>query len=120
MTLGNVEIFYSPLANDLIRQLETAFFTRRGGDEQTENLGLAEGVMVMWLMARDKKNELLEFLDIDRPSRNSRVVRFYLENEEEIETLKPILLSRLAAAEAAAVESEGSGKSQSPRQDYLP
>ncbi len=120
MKLGSAELFYSPLVNEILRELGTAFFTERGGSEQTEHLGMVEGVLIMWMVATGAKSDIQTYLELSRPSRNSRCVRFNLENEEEIEALKPAIIARMEAAMSAAVESEGTGKSQSPRQDSLP
>jgi len=51
MMLRGIEIVYSPLANEILRELQTAFFTGDGAGDQTHQAGLAEGLLIMWLLA---------------------------------------------------------------------
>lgn len=117
MVLRGVELAYSALVNEVLRELKTAFFTGDGDGSQTHTLGLVEGLMVMDMVARDSKQELADFINLPRDERNRLAVRFYIENETEVESLKPQILTRMEAAAAAAVESDSPGKSQAQAPD---
>jgi hypothetical protein len=113
MTLNGVELAFSPLANEILREFKTALFTGDGDGTQTHQAGLCEGVLVMWLLAKDDRAGIAELRKMTRPERAARVLDFYLENEAGIDALKPEILARLESIAAAIVESEAGGK---PRQ----
>lgn len=118
MTFQGVELVYSSLVHELMRDSANSFFA--GGKSTTEHLGLVEGVFVMWCLARGDKEALRQHLDKTTAERASAMVRFNLEHEEEIEKVKPIIVKRAEAVMAAMVESEGPGKPLSPVPDSSP
>jgi hypothetical protein len=117
MILRGVELAYSPLVNEILRSLKTAFFHGKGGDGQTEHHGICEGVMIMDMVARDAKQEIHEHINLDAESRARAVLNFYIDNESEVESIKPMIVSRMESAIAASVESEGPGKSHQQHPD---
>jgi hypothetical protein len=114
------EIHFSALANEILRELKTAFFTARGNSEQTDHGGFCEGIMVMHLLAINNMEGIKEFRRMTREQRATAVLDFALENEEEIEALKPEIISRMEAAIAAMVESETPGKQPAQPLESLP
>lgn len=120
LTFSGVEIAYSPLVNEIMRELGNALFSRGGDGSQTEHLALVECIMVMHLIAIGDKKAVADYMAVDRAERNKRCVQFYLDNEEEIEPLKPAIVQRLESAAAAIVESESPGKPQEPARGRSP
>lgn len=110
MMLGGVELAFSPLANEILRELKTSLFTGEGDGTQTHQAGLCEGVLVMWMLAKDDRSGIAELRKMSREQRASKVLDFYLDHESEIDALKPEILARMEAIAAAIVESEGGGK----------
>jgi hypothetical protein len=120
MMLRGVEIVYSPLANEILREFETAFFNGDGAGDQTHQAGLNEGVLIMWLLAAGNRQEVARLRKLTRADRHREVLDFYLENEEEIDALKPEIIARMESAMAASVESETPGKSHQPLRESSP
>ena len=116
---GN-ELAYSPLVNEILRSIKTAFFHGRGGNDQTEHHGICEGIMVMDMVARDAKQEIHAHINLTPEDRAKAVLFFYIDNEAEIEVIKPAIIARMESAIAASVESEGSGKPHQQLQDSSP
>jgi hypothetical protein len=114
MIFNGREIIFSALANEILRELRTAFFTGDGDGQQTHHAGLCEGVLVMHLLAEGKRAELMELRGMTRDQRAARVLDFAIEHEEQIETIKPEIIARMEAAMAAMVESEQPGKPAMP------
>jgi len=112
MVFLGVELFYSPLVNEILREFQTALFAGDGLGDQTHQLGMAEGIYVMHLLASGKRGEIARIRKLTREERHSEVLDFYLENEDAVDALKPEIIARLESAAAAAVESEGGGKSR--------
>jgi len=110
MIFHGIELAYSPLVNEVLRSLRTAFFHGRGSNGQTEHHGICEGIMVMNMVARDAKQEFHAHINITPDERAKDVLAFYIDNEAEIEALKPAIVARMESAIAASVESEGTGK----------
>jgi hypothetical protein len=117
MIFHGTELAYSPLVNEILRSLKTAFFHGRGGSDQTEHHGICEGIMVMNMVARDEKQEIHAHINLSPDERAKAVLAFYIDNEAEIESIKPALVARMESAIAASVESEGSGKPLPQPQD---
>ena len=117
MIFKGIELAYSPLVNEILRSLKTAFFHGRGGSDQTEHHGICEGIMVMNMVARDEKQEIHTHINLSPDERAKAVLAFYIDNEAEIEAIKPALVARMESAIAASVESEGSGKPLPQPQD---
>jgi hypothetical protein len=117
MTIKGVEIVYSPLANEIIRLIGSALFTGNHDNGQTHMGGLVEGIMVMYYLATGNKAAAHAMTEMRLDERNRSAVKFYLENEDEIDTLKPQILKRLESVVAASVESEDGGK---PTRDAVP
>jgi len=120
MMLRGIEIVYSPLANEILRELQTAFFTGDGAGDQTHQAGMNEGILIMWLIAVGDKAEISRLRKLPRAERHREVLDFYIENELEIDAIKPEILARMEAAMAASVESDAPGKSQQPLQASSP
>jgi hypothetical protein len=118
MKLRGVELAYSALVNEILRSLKTAFFHGRGGSDQSEHHGMCEGIMVMDMVARDAKDEIHKHINLAPDDRAKAVLAFYIDNEAEVESLKPAIISRMESAIAASVESEGSGKPHPQPQGY--
>jgi hypothetical protein len=117
MIFKGIELAYSPLVNEILRSLKTAFFHGRGGNDQTEHHGICEGIMVMNMVARGEKQEIHAHINLSPDDRSKAVLAFYIDNEAEIEAIKPALVTRMESAIAASVESEGSGKPPQQPQD---
>lgn len=120
LTLDGVELAFSPLVNEILRELKTAVFTGDGDGSQTHQAGLCEGVLVMWLLAKGDKAGIAELRAMTREQRAARVLDFYIEHEEGVDALKPEIISRLESVAAAIVESEEVGKPHLPAQDSSP
>ena len=118
--LDGVELAFSPLVNEILRELNTAFFTGDGDGTQTHQAGLCEGVLVMFLLAKNDRAGLAEFRKLTREQRATRVLDFYLDHEEGIDALKPDILARMESAAAAMVESEAQGKPHPQALDSSP
>jgi hypothetical protein len=73
--------------------------------------------MVMNMVARDAKQEIHTHINLAPEDRAKAVLAFYIDNEAEIEAIKPALVARMESAIAASVESEGSGKPHQQPQD---
>lgn len=114
LTLDGVELAFSPLVNEILRELKTALFTGNGDGSQTHQAGLCEGVLVMYLLAKEDRTALAELRKMNREDRAARVLDFYLEHEQGIDALKPEIFARMEAAAAAIVESEDAGKPHPP------
>ena len=110
LTLDGVELAFSPLVNEIVRELKTAFFTGDGDGTQTHQAGLCEGVLVMFLLASDDRKGLAALRQMSREDRARRVLDFYLEHEAGIDALKPEIIARMESVAAAIVESEAQGK----------
>lgn len=110
MELNGVKLAYSPLVNELVRQLKCSFFTS-GGTGQTDTGGLVEGIMIMYWLACGEKAKISAHMKKTPEDRSEIVTSFYLENEEGVDTLKPQIIDRMQAAMAASVENEEGGKS---------
>lgn len=113
MTFKGVELAFSAVANEILRELKTPFFSS-GNTDHTQFHGLCEGVLVMYLIASGKRSNLAEFIRMGAEDRRREVLDFAIEHEEEIEAIKPGLIARMESAIAAQVESEAGGKSHSP------
>jgi len=120
LTLAGVELAFSPLVNEIVRELKTAFFTGDGDGTQTHQAGLCEGVLVMFLLASDDRKGLAELRQMSREDRARRVLDFYLEHETGIDALKPEIIARMESVAAAIVESEAQGKPHPPAPDSSP
>jgi|APGre2960657404_1045060.scaffolds.fasta_scaffold22532_3 hypothetical protein len=120
MTLDGVELFFSPLANEILRELKTALFTGEGDGTQTHQAGLCEGVLVMWLLAKEDRAGIAELRKMSREARARCVLDFYLDHEAGIDALKPEILARMESIAAAIVESEAGGKPRQPAPDSSP
>jgi len=114
MLFAGREIIFSALANEILRELHTAFFTGDGDGTQTHHAGLCEGVMVMRLLAEGKRAEIQSLRSMTREERAAAVLDFALEHEDQIEAIKPEIIARMEAAMAAMVESEQPGKPAPP------
>jgi hypothetical protein len=114
MTFNGVDIHYSALVNEIVREFKTAFFCGDGPGDQTHFLGMAEGLMIMKLMAEGDFKTIGELRQMARPERHGIVLTFALMHEAEIERLKPELIARLEATLAATVESAEPGKCPPP------
>jgi hypothetical protein len=73
--------------------------------------------MVMDMVARNAKQEIHAHINLPTNDRSKAVLAFYIDNEAEIEAIKPALVARMESAIAASVESEGSGKPHPQAQD---
>tara|TARA_R110000868_G_scaffold18475_1_gene81237 strand:+ start:750 stop:1112 length:363 start_codon:yes stop_codon:yes gene_type:complete len=120
MTFNGVEIFYSALANEILREFQTAFFCGDGPGDQTHFNGICEGVLVMSLLARKDFPYIAELRTMPRDQRHSIVISFAMEHDEEIARLQPEILARVEATMASSVESVELGKSQPPPLDSSP
>ena len=120
MKLKGVEIVYSALANEVIREFETAFFCESQHDDQTDHHGLCEAVLVMFLIATDDFTRIEELRGMERKDRHRDVLSFYLANVDDVDAVKPQLIERVKSAAASGVESQGLGKSQSPAPEPSP
>ena len=118
MTIGGVEIVYCPLANEILREMKTAYFSGGAGD-QTDQAGMCEAILIMYLIATGAKQEIARLRKLPRAERHAEVLDFHLENEEEIAAIKPELIARVESITAAIVESEASGKSHLQPPDSL-
>jgi len=114
MKIKGVEIVYSALANEIIREFETAFFCTSNHDDQTDHHGLCEAVLVMFLIATDDYARIEELRTMTRKDRHKQVLSFYLANVDDVDAVKPQLIARIESAAASGVESQGVGKSQAP------
>jgi len=76
--------------------------------------------MVMDMVARNAKQEIHTHINLPPNDRSKAVLAFYIDNEAEIEAIKPALVTRMESAIAASVESEGSGKHPQQPQDSSP
>jgi len=114
MMLAGREIIYSALANEIIRELNSAFFNGAGDGTQTEFAGMCEGVLIMWHLAGNDLAAINAMRGMDAPTRARAVLNFSLEHEAEIEILKTAIIERITSAMASAVESESLGKSHPP------
>lgn len=117
MMLAGREIIFSAIANEIIRERGNAFFAAPGPENQTEFSGMVEGILIMWLLAADDFEQIEKFRQHTPQERAAEVLTFAIRHEAWIEELKPQLIARIEAAMAAAVESEGRGKSHPPAQD---
>ena len=115
MSFNGKEIFYSPLANTILREFKTAVFY--GAVDQTDFSGISEGIMVMDMLARDDKEGLKALRSLSREDRHKHVLSFSIDHEEEITRLTPEITDRIESAMAASVESEAEGKSHSQAPD---
>ena len=113
MMLAGRQLAYSPLVNEILRELDTAFFTG-AKEHQTDVNGMAEGIMIMWHLANEAHDLIHRHRSLSAIERQREVVSFYIDHEAEVDALKPALLDRINAAMAAAVESEAVGKSPQP------
>lgn len=114
LTFDGIEIAYSGLANEILREFKTAFFCGDGPGDQTHFSGIAEGIMVMLLLAQRNFSYLADLRVMPREQRHSLVLSFTLEHEEEIARLQPEIIARVESAMASSVESAELGKSQPP------
>ena len=115
MKLGGDEVFYSPLANEIIRELNSAGFNGDGDGKQTHYQGMCEGLVVMWLLAKGDREKIQWMRRADAKERSAYVNDFILDNESNIERLVEQLIDRITQAMAASVEgAEDEGKSQEP------
>ena len=117
MLLAGREIIYSAIANEIIREFDSAFFNGAGAGDQTDFGGMCEGLLVMWHLAENDLAAIQQLRAMDRPARARTVLDFSLLHEAEIDRIKDQLLDRIESAAAAAVESEARGKSHPPAQD---
>jgi len=117
MMFQGVEIVYSPLANEIIRLAGNALFTGDREHGQSHQGGLIEAIMIMYYIAVDKKGLAWKITEMDYKERNRQFVKFYMENEEEVDAIKPQLLKQLESYIASSVESEDGGK---PTPDAAP
>lgn len=116
MTLGGKPIYYSSIANEIIRELKCAGFCDDQPD-QTHYQGMCEGLMVMYLLSTDQKSEVGKLRRMDRAERHVIVNDFILEHDDEIDDLIEECLERIQATLAASTEGTGPGK---PEQDQAP
>ena len=114
LTFDGTEIAYSGLANEILREFKTSFFCGDGPGDQTHFSGIAEGIMVMLILAQRNFSYLADLRVMPREQRHSLVLSFALEHEEEIARLQPEIIARVEAAMAASVESSELGKSLPP------
>lgn len=110
MILAGVTLFYSPLANEILRELNTAFFMGDGTGDQTMHHGVCEGVFVMFLIASSDFKRLDEIRKMDRKERHALVLSFMIEHADEMDELRDQVIERVEASIAASVESEVVGK----------
>ena len=120
LTLNGSEIYYSATANEILREFQTAFFCGDGPGDQTHFHGVAEGLMVMELLAKGDVSRISELREMARQDRHKIVLTFAIENEDEIARLKPEILTRIESAMAATVESEMPGKPQAQALESSP
>jgi len=111
MQMKGVELYYSPLVNEVLRTLETPFFTGAGNDVLTDHAAMCEAIMVMFLISSDKKDILRDHMAREPKERRKALTEFYLDHEEDIDRLKSELIKRMEQALASNVESEAGGKS---------
>jgi len=116
MTLAGKPIYYSSIANEIIRELKCAGFCEDQPD-QTHYQGMCEGLMVMYLLSTDQKGEVGKLRRMDRAERHVIVNDFILEHDAEIDNLIEECLERIQATLAASTEGTGPGK---PEQDQAP
>ena len=119
ITLDGIELAYSPLVNEILRELDTAFFTGPK-EHQTDHHGMVEGIMIMFYLAKNSRDLIHRHRTLEATERQREVVTFYLDHEEQIEAIKPLITERITAAVAAAVESEATGKSRPQPPDSSP
>jgi hypothetical protein len=105
------EIYYSALVNEILRETKNGFFYGEGNDEQTQFLGLCEAFLFMWLYSTGDREQANRLRDMTIEQRNREVLTFALENEDEIEAVKPQFVERVKSVMAANVEGTGPGKS---------
>jgi len=120
MTFAGVEICYSALANEILREFQTAFFCGDGPGDQTHYHGMCEGIMIMWLLAQNDFDRITAYRAQTRPERHADVLTFTFAHEEEINRMKPEIIARMEATVASAVESVDVGKSPPPPPDSSP
>ena len=111
MMFNGVEIFYSPLVNETLRTLQTPFFTSAKYDILTQHTGVCEAIYIMHLIAIDKKDEVKAHKKRSEKERMELLSDFYLDNEDQIESLKELIEQRMYQVLASNVESEAGGKS---------
>ena len=116
MTLAGKPIYYSSIANEIIRELKCAGFCDDQPD-QTHYQGMCEGLMIMFLLSTDQKAEVGKLRRMDRAERHVIVNDFILEHDDEIDDLIEECLERIQATLAASTEGTGPGK---PEQDQAP
>ena len=116
MTLEGKPIYYSSIANEVIRELKCAGFCEDQPD-QTHYQGMCEGLMVMFLLSTDQKAEVSKLRRMDRAERHVVVNDFILDHCDEIDDLIQECLERIQAALAASTEGSGPGK---PEQGQAP
>lgn len=117
MMLAGREIIYSPLANEIVRELGSAFFNGNSERDQTDFAGMCEGIMVMWHLAENEMGAIQSLRAMEPSERAKSVLDFMIEHEAGIDQLKGEILTRIKSAMAASVESEGSGKPHLPALD---
>jgi hypothetical protein len=120
MILDGTELFYSPLANEIVREFQTAFFCGEGTGDQTAHHGLCEGILIMWLIAKNQFAEIDRLRNMSRPERHKLVLDFMLRHADVMDELKDQLIERVNAAMAAGVESEAQGKPLAQAPECLP
>ena len=120
MKIKGTEIVYSALANEIIREFETAFFCDAKHDDQTDHHGLCEAVYVMFLIATDDYATIEQLRAMTRKERHAQVLSFYLANVDDVDAVKPLLMARIESAAASGVESLGVGKSPSQAPEPSP
>ena len=116
MKLGGIEIYYSSYANEVVRELDVAFFNGDGDGRQTHYQGMCEALLIMWLLAKKDYDKIKWLRRADAKERSAYVNDFILDYLEEIEGgLLEELVNRILQAMSASVEgAEDEGKSQEP------
>lgn len=114
MTLGGKPLYYSSIANEIIRELKCAGFCDDQPD-QTHYQGMCEGIMVMFLLANGGKAEVMKLRKMSRAERHILVNDFILEHSDEIDDVMADALRRIEATLAASTEGDGPGKPELPQ-----
>lgn len=114
MKLGGVEIHYSALANEIIRELNCAGFCGDADGHQTYFQGVCEGILVMYLLAKDDKEAIRQMRKMTRAERCAQINDFLLDHEAEMTALVEEVMQRVAQAMAASTEGDGEGKPVAP------
>jgi hypothetical protein len=112
MKFNGVEIFFCPLVSETLRTLQTPFFTKAQYDILTQHTGICEAIYIMYMLATEKRDEIKAHKKRSEKERMEVLSDFYLDNEDQVELVKPQIIERMEQALASNIESEGEGKSQ--------